>query len=214
MSIPKNKKLLLALIIPFFSISIQTPNLEMIWPIPREEILAEHVLDLDERLPDSETGNEVFKYNILLALKYIEGNTDLSDSFTTEVELQPGEVFAFQENLLPEFENKTVKTGWTKYIAQEGYKPLAGLYGNGVCHLASLINWVGSDAGLKVTAPANHNFWPVPGVPKEYGTSIRYLVDNGWKTKNQNLYLENTFDYSVKLVFEASDEEIDLRVVK
>jgi len=210
----KNKRLLLALLIPFFSFSIPKPDLSMVWPIPREEILAEHTLNLEERLPDSEFGNEVFKYNILLALKYIEGDPDLGEPFITEVELQPGEVFAFQENLLPEFENKTVKTGWTKYIAQEGYKPLSGLYGNGVCHLASLINWTASDAGLKVTALANHNFWPVPGVPKEYGTSIRYLADNGWKTKNQNLYLENPFDYSVKLIFEASDEEVDLRVVK
>jgi len=186
----------------------------MVWPIPREEILAEHTLNLEERLPDSEFGNEVFKYNILLALKYIEGDPDLGEPFIAEVELQPGEVFAFQENLLPEFENKNVKTGWTKYIAQEGYKPLSGLYGNGVCHLASLINWVAADAGLEVTALANHNFWPVPGVPKEYGTSIRYLADNSWKTKNQNLYLENTFDYSVKLIFEASDKEVYLRVVK
>lgn len=210
----KTKKLLLALTIPFLSFSIQTPNLEMVWPIPREEILAEHVLDLEERLPNSESGNEVFKYNILLALKYIEGNTNLDEPFVTEVELQPGEVFAFQENLLSEFENKTVKTGWSKYVAQEGYKPLAGLYGNGVCHLASLINWVASDAGLKVTAPANHNFWPVPGVPKEYGTSIRYLADGGWKTQNQNLYIENPFNHSVKFIFEASDEEVDLKVVK
>jgi len=205
---------LLALLIPFFSFSIPKPDLSMVWPIPREEILAEHTLNLEERLPDSEFGNEVFKYNILLALKYIEGDPDLGEPFIAEVELQPGEIFAFQENLLPEFENKTVKTGWTKYIAQEGYKPLSGLYGNGVCHLASLINWTASDAGLKVTALANHNFWPVPGVPKEYGTSIRYLADGGWKTKNQNLYLENPFDYSVKLIFKASDEEVDLKVVR
>jgi hypothetical protein len=210
----KTKKLLLALIIPFFSFSIPTPNLEMVWPIPREEVLAEHVLNLNERLPDSEFGNEVFKYNILLALKYIEADPDLPDSFTAEVELQPGEVFAFQENLLPEFEKKTVKTGWSKYVAQEGYKPLAGLYGNGVCHLASLINWVASDAGLKVTAPANHNFWPVPGVPKEYGTAIRYLADGGWKTENQNLYVENIFDYPIKLVFNCSSDKVELKIIK
>jgi hypothetical protein len=210
----KNKKLFLALIIPFFSFSIPTPDLTMIWPIPREEVLAEHVLDLNERLPDSEFGNEVFKYNILLALKYIEGNPDLDEPFITEVELKPGEVFAFQENLLPEFEDKTVKTGWTKYIAQEGYKSLAGLYGNGVCHLASLINWTATDAGLKVTALANHNFWPVPGVPKEYGTSIRYLAGGGWKTENQNLYIENSFDQPVKLVFNSSADEVELKVVR
>ncbi len=210
----KNKKLLLALLIPFFSFSIPTPDLSMVWPIPREEVLAEHVLDLNERLPDSEFGNEVFKFNILLALKYIEGNPDLNEPFITEVELQPGEVFAFQENLLPEFEDKTVKTGWTKYIAQEGYKPLAGLFGNGVCHLASLINWTATDAGLEVTALANHDFWPVPGVPKEYGTSIRYLEGGGWKTENQNLYIENSFDQPVKLVFNSTTDEVELKVVK
>jgi len=210
----KNKKLLLALLLPFFSFSIPTPDLSMVWPIPREEVLAEHVLDLNERLPNSEFGNEVFKYNILLALKYIEGNPELDEPFITEVELEPGEIFAFQENLLPEFEDKIVKTGWTKYIAQEGYKPLAGLYGNGVCHLASLINWTATDAGLEVTALANHDFWPVPGVPKEYGTSIRYLAGGGWKTENQNLYIENSFDQPVKLVFNSTADQVELKVVR
>lgn len=210
----KINKLWLVLLLPIFSFSIPTPDLKMIWPIPREEVLAEQVLDLNERLPDSPSGNEVFKYNILLALKYFEGDTGLAEPFTAEIELQPGEVFAFQENLLPEFEDKTVKTGWTKYIAQEGYQALAGLYGNGVCHLASLINWVASEAGLKVVAPANHNFWPVPGVPKEYGTSIRYLADGGWKTENQNLYLENTFDYPIKLVFNCSSDKVELKIIK
>lgn len=210
----KNKKLLLALIIPFFSFSIPTPDLSLVWPIPREEVLAEHVLDLNERLPDSPFGNEVFKYNILLNLKYIEGDLDLSEPFVAEIELEPGEVFAYHENLLPEFEDKPIKTSGTKFIAQEGYKPLAGLYGNGVCHLASFINWVAQDAGLKVTSLVNHNFWPVPGVPKEYGTSIRYLPDNSWKTRNQNLYIENSFDQPVRLVFNSTADEVELKVVR
>lgn len=211
----KKRKLFIAFFLPFFSFSIPKGLAEpLVWPIPREKVLAEHVLDLNERLPASPSGNEVFKYNILLNLKYLEGNLDLGDSFTTEVELQPGEVFAYQENLLPEFQDKSVKTGGTKFIAQEGYKALGGLYGNGVCHLASLINWTASDAGLKVTALANHNFWPIPGVPKEYGTSIRYLPDNGWKTKNQNLYIENPFDEPVKLVFHSFPEEVKLKVIR
>ncbi len=210
----KGKKFFLTLLLPFFSLPISKPDLAMIWPVPREQILAEHTLNLEERLPDSKTGNEVFKYNILLALKYFDGHLDLVDSFTTEIELQPGEVFAFHENLLPEFEDKIVKTGWSTYVSQEGYKSLWGLYGNGVCHLASLINWTASDAGLRVVALANHNFSPIPGVPKEYGTSIRYLPDNSWKTKNQNLYIENTLDSPVKFIFYSTLNEVKLKVVK
>lgn len=212
---PKTKKLFLAFFLPFYLFQIPKGLVEpLVWPIPREEVLAEHILDLNERLPNSEKGNEVFKYNILLNLKYLEGNLDLGNSFTTEIELQPGEVFAYQENLLPEFQDKSVKTSGTKFIAQEGYQAFAGLYGNGVCHLASLMNWTASEAGLKVTALANHNFWPIPGVPKEYGTSIRYLPDNGWKTKNQNLYIENPFEEPVKLVFYSSTDEVKLKVIR
>jgi hypothetical protein len=211
----KTKKLFLAFFLPFYLFQIPKGLTEpLVWPIPREKVLAEHVLDLNERLPDSEKGNEVFKYNILLNLKYLEGNLGLGDSFTTEVELQPEEVFAYHENLLPEFQGKQVKTSETRFIAQEGYQAFWGLYGNGVCHLASLMNWTASDAGLKVTALANHNFWPIPGVPKEFGTSIRYLPNDNWRTRNQNLYIENPFEEPVKLVFYSSPDEVKLKVIR
>lgn len=178
---------------------------KLLSPIPenREVILAEHHLDLRTRNKNPYT-NKVFADNILLALDFFP------DSFT----LAPGEVFAFHPNVLPEFANLPVKTGWTKYTAAEGYKTVGGLPGNGVCHLASLMNWVASEAGLEVIAKVNHNFFPVPGIPKEYGTSIRYMPNGRLNSQNQNLYIRNNFDFPVKFVFSADSKEVGLKIIK
>jgi len=96
----------------------------------------------------------------------------------------------------------------SKFYIEEGYKAIGGLGGNGVCHLASLINWVGSEAGLEVIALASHSFAPVLGVPKKYGTSIRS------QSKNQNLYIRNNFDYPVAFVFSTDDEEVSLKIAQ
>jgi len=157
--------------------------------------LAEHELDLTNRLPE-EYGNEVFAYNILLALEYLG-----ADNFV----LQPGEVFAFHSNSLPEFVPSVTMN--SRFFMEEGYKSLAGLGGNGVCHLASLLNWTASNAGLEVTALANHSFAPVPGVPKEFGTSIRS------QSKNQNLYIKNNLEAPVKFEFKVDGESVVLRIV-
>lgn len=173
-------------------------------PVPevREEILAEHFLDLNTRA-ESTAVNEIFKYNILLALEYY------NFSFT----LEPGEVFAFHENIAPEFADLPVKTGWTRYTTKEGYKTVLGLPGNGVCHLASLMNWTATDSGLEVVSRVNHNFAPIPEVPKEYGTSIKYLPQGG-NSQNQNLYIKNTLDFPVRFVFETDEGEVTLKILK
>jgi len=76
------------------------------------------------------------------------------EAFTSyEVVLKPGEVFAFHEDVLPQFNHKVIKTTHTHFNSQEGFKSDGYLIGDGVCHLASLINWAAKDAGLKVTAP-------------------------------------------------------------
>jgi hypothetical protein len=168
----------------------------------REEVLAEHFLDLNTR-SESETINEVFKFNVLHALAFF------GDSFV----LEPGEVFAFHDNVLPEFKDFPLKTGWTRYTAKEGYQTILGLPGNGVCHLASLMNWTASDAGLGVVAKVNHNFAPIPEMPKENGTSIKYLP-SGSNSQNQNLYIKNTFDFPVKFVFETSEDSVNLKILK
>lgn len=177
---------------------------EILSPLPavQEEILAEHDLNLETRAKGPYV-NEVFKFNILHAVKLFDY------SFT----LRSGEIFAFHENVLPEFADLSLKTGWTKYTAKEGYKTVLGLPGNGVCHLASLMNWVSSEAGLEVIARVNHNFAPVPEVPKEYGTSIRYMGDGSRNTKNQNLYIKNNFDFPVEFVFETDNRGVNLKIL-
>ncbi len=96
----------------------------------------------------------------------------------------------------------------SEFLTTEGYKSVWGLGGNGVCHLASLMNWVASEAGLTVIAPNGHNFAPIPGVPKKYGTSIRS------QSQNQNLYIINSYDYSVSFSFEISNQKVLLKILE
>ena len=195
-------------------------------PIPKiqEIALAEQSLDLTTREPNA-YANQVFANNILLALHYLKEDIDspkidwywVRKPFEVSFTLQPDEVFAFHANVLPEF-TEPVKTMNSRFFIEEGYKSVGGLGGNGVCHLASLINWVASEVrldspssvrrvGLEVTAPANHNFAPVPGVPEEYGTSIRS------QSKNQNLYIRNDSGSSVKFIFTIKGQMVNLRIV-
>lgn len=197
----------------------------LVSPVPKTQILAEHTLDLGTRNKNAFV-NEVFVDNILLALHYLKGDTNIlvysdgvnwekvGEPFEVSFTLEPGEVFAFHDSLLEEYRGLNVKTGKTKYTQAEGYKTVGGLSGNGVCHLASLINWTASNAGLEVTAKVNHNFLPVPGVPKEFGTSIRYSPNGGGNSQNQNLYLKNNFDFPVIFVFTASGREVNLKITK
>ena len=166
------------------------------------DLLAEKSLDLNTRARGEQV-NEVFSYNILLAV----------EKFDYGFTLEPGEVFAFHEQIRPEFKKEPLKTGFTGYEASEGYKTILGLPGNGVCHLASLMNWTASDAGLEILALVNHNFAPVPEVPAEYGTSIYYMPDGSRNSANQNLYIKNTFDYPVQFVFSTHDRELNLRII-
>lgn len=185
----------------------------------KTEILAEHELDLTNRLLASpqggpvEYGSQVFADNILLSLHYLKGDVEqpldwnkIREPFEVSFTLEPGEVFAFHSNSLPEFEPSVTMN--SRFFMEEGYKSLAGLGGNGVCHLASLLNWTASNAGLEVTALANHSFAPVPGVPKEFGTSIRS------QSPNQNLYIKNGFEVPVEFEFGADSQYVVLTIGK
>jgi hypothetical protein len=162
-----------------------------------EQVLAEHSLDLTTR-DKVEIVNEVFAFNILKALEFLG-----TDRFT----LEPGEIFAFHANVLPEFAQPKITMN-SQFYVEEGYRAIGGLGGNGVCHLATLMNWVATEAGLEVTALANHNFSPVLGVPREYGTSIRS------QSPTQNLYLKNGFDYPVTFVFKVDGEKVTLKITR
>jgi len=197
--------------------------------IVEKQVLASHDLDLTSRLPNS-FGSEVFADNILLAIHFLKGDvSDLKSKdkisgpedvdwdkarkpFEASFVLKPGEVFAYHKNVLPEFKDPVVTMN-SRFFVDEGYKSLSGLGGNGVCHLASLINWVATDAGLEVTAKVNHDFYPVPGVPGINGTAILYAENGGGNSQNQNLYIKNNLNYSVKFVFKEDSKKVNLSIV-
>jgi len=190
------------------------------------QVIAQKELNLKDRLPN-EFGASVFADNILLALHYLKGDVQelkidqnkplnptnmdwekIREPFQVSFTLEPGQVFAFHGNFLPEFEDKVTQTANSRFFIQEGYKSLAGLGGNGVCHLASLIDWTASEANLEVVAKVDHDFYPVPGVPREFGVSIQS------QDKSQNLYIENNLEESVVFEFIADSEKVNLLVKK
>ncbi|MFZ5366582.1 MAG: hypothetical protein ACOZBZ_04905 [Patescibacteria group bacterium] len=214
----------------------------LVSPVPEVQVLAEHTLDLGTRNKNPFV-NEVFADNILLALHYFKGDADgfkldpeksgpgninwekVREPFESVLVLQAGEIFAFHGFLLREYQGLNVKTGKTKYTHSEGYKTVGGLPGNGVCHLASLINWTASGAslaldgesrrtGLEVVSKVNHNFLPVPGVPREFGTSIRYSPNGARNSQNQNLYIRNNLGIPITFVFRANSSSVTLMIVQ
>lgn len=227
---------LLAVALP---VNIKTED-SFISPIPlaqlvskndqEEQILAEHFLDLTKRHKVNSV-NQIFCDNILLTLHYLEGDVDqfIKDSskklnqtnilweevrepFETSFTLYPDEVFAFHLNIFKDYEDDKIKIFNLQFFAQEGFKAAGGLYGNGVCHLASLMNWTASEAGLEVIGKVRHSFAPIEDVPKEYGTSIRYQKSGG-NSQNQNLYIKNTLDRPVIFRFIVDESKVNLRIV-
>jgi hypothetical protein len=155
--------------------------------------------------------------NILLTLHYLKGDVGrkvdwnrIREPFTAFFSLEPGQVFAFHQDVLPEFEGKVAKTTEATFHSDQGFKSDGYLFGDGVCHLASLINWVASRSGLKVVAAVNHNFRPIPGIPQEFGTAIYYLESSVSSNKLQNLYIENVLDFPVLFVFKIDQQQIKL----
>jgi len=191
--------------------------------LAEERVLAKKDMYLTDRLPN-EGGSQIFADNIVLSLHYLKGDVDslkttpaivnetsldwqkVRAPFEVSFKLDKGEVFAFHNQTLPEYEGKIKVSTNSKFYMQEGYKSLAGLGGNGVCHVASLINWVAKDAGLNVVAKVNHDFWPVPNIPREYGTSIFSTM------AEQNLYIENTKDNPVEFDFKIKSDRITLSI--
>jgi len=189
--------------------------------VEENKILAQESLDLTTRAPDPWV-SQVMADNILLTLHYLQNGDieekidweKLREPFLVSFTLKPGEVFAFHKDVLPEFEERVVKTTGATFHSSEGYKSDGLYFGDGVCHLASLMNWVASQAGLKVTAKTNHDFVPVPGVPREFGTAIYYLEGNTSTNQLQNLYLENPFDFPVEFVFLTDHQKVELIIGK
>jgi len=181
---------------------------------PEEKLLSTHTISLETRHP-APLANNVYKDNILLNLAYLDGrvksksdiNWDLlRRPYVFEYRLNPGETFSYHEVVLPEYNGLITKNTNSHFNGLEGFKSDGYLMGNGVCHLASLIHWSATDAGLLSVAPTNHNFANIPEIPREYGVSI---YSTGAK---QNLYITNNLDSQVIFRFQYIDSELTTSV--
>lgn len=183
-------------------------------------MLAKHTLNLNNRYAVSSV-NEVMRDNILLTLVYMKDGTLTSADaqklihtpFTMEVRLQRGEVFAFHDKVLPQYKTSVVATTHAHFDAREGFKSDGYLFGDGVCHLASLMNQAALEAGLIVHAPTSHDFAVIPDVPRAYGVSIFTSADYNVSAK-QNLYITNPFSEDIDMIVRVQNQEVTIEIKK
>ena len=186
----------------------------------REQVIASREISLETRYADPFV-NDVMKDNILLTLAYLNGDITpgtkidwdkLNQNSHYEFKLAPKETFTFQDDVLPEYEGKVKKTTNAHFNAQDGFKTDGYLYGDGVCHLASLMNWVAKDAKLDVKSPTAHNFADIPEVPEEYGTSIYYNPGAKGTNSAQNLYITNNQEKELALKFDYENGKLKFSI--
>lgn len=173
-------------------------------------LLSSKSISLENRQPDKWV-NDVFKDNILLAMSYLKGDIQNSKDidwdnvrkpFKYEMVLKSDEIFAFHDDLLPEYKGLVTKTTNSHFNYGDGYKSDGYLMGDGVCHLASIINWPAKEAGLDVLAPTYHDFARINEVPREFGVSIYSNPYTPGSNARQNLYIKNNFENDIIFVFE------------
>lgn len=165
----------------------------------------------------------VYKDNILLNLAYIEGTVKTKSDINWEglkkphsfnLSLEPNQVFAYHDLIDPAYLNQNIKSVHTNFGAGDGYKLEGGLYGMGVCHLASLMNKAALNAGLESIAPTNHDFYPIPEISKEYGVAIYNSPDAPAASEKQNLYIRNNTNSQVAFKFDFDGINLKISVVK
>lgn len=190
--------------------------------VPPEHLIAQKEMSLDNRYADSFV-NEVFKNNILLNLAYLDKKVssqkdinwdEVSKPFKYEFLLEPGKTFAYHEDVKDQYKDSLIKTTNAHFNSQEGFKTDGYLFGDGVCHLASLINWVAKEANLAVEAPTNHDFANIPDIPKEYGVSIYSTPGSKSSNALQNLYITNNKDKPIIFKFSYEDNKVKVAIVE
>jgi len=187
-------------------------------PVPKH-ILVSREISLQDRY-DNPVVNRVFKDNMLLTLEYLHGikHTSQPDWQTVEkpanyqLTLQPKETFAFHDALLPQYQGKVRKTTNAHFNGSEGFMSDGYLTGDGVCHLASFMDWVARNAGLVVNAPTNHDFHDIPEIPKQYGVAIFSSPTDNTASALQNLYITNNKEQPVTFAFDYNGTSLKLSV--
>lgn len=171
---------------------------------PDQVVLSSYDMSLANRQPVAYV-NDVFRFNILHTL-------DLMGTY--QFTLQPGQTFAFHEDVYDKYQGTLVQTTRAHFNYADGFKSDGYLVGDGVCHLASLMNMVAQKAGLLVEVPANHNFAEIPDIPREYGVSIYYYPGRPTANARQNLYITNNKNYPVQFKFAYINDKLKLRIVE
>lgn len=187
-----------------------------------EKILSQKQISLENRYSVPSV-NTVFKDNILLNLAYMQGTVKTPsdiDWFSLNkpnefgFTLEPGQTFAYHDTVLPELTGKIAKTTNAHFNAQDGFKTDGYLYGDGVCHLASLMYWAAKDAGLEAKSQVNHNFANIPEIPREYGVSIYYMPGDTATSSQQNLYITNNKNKPVTFAFAYDGKNLSVKVIE
>ncbi len=197
--------------------------LKNVEPLPQVQVVLGHkTMSLDKRYGNTFV-NSVFKDNILLTLAYLHGQVknqrDISWNKVREpndftVIIDPGKTFAYHDTVMPQYDGKIESTTHAHFNETEGFESDGYLMGDGVCHLASLINWAAQDAGLKVEAPVRHDFAVIPEVPAQYGVSIYDTPTDPVGSARQNLYITNTLSSPLGLRFTYDGVNLTVSVVK
>lgn len=189
---------------------------------PQKNVLTKRSISLENRQINKPL-NDIYKDNILLNMAYMRGlvstkaqiNWDeIRKPFVYDVNLKPGEVFAYHDSVLQEYDGKVVKNTNSHFSAAEGYISDGNLFGMGVCHSASLINWAAKDAGLNSVAPSNHDFAVIREVDKKYGVAIYSSPESHTSSARQNLYITNNFEQEVTLKFEYDGVSLGVSILK
>lgn len=192
-------------------------------PTRPEEVLSSRTLSLSNRHANSNI-NQIFKKNILLNLAYLEGSATKNSPINWQevvqpqsfrVSLNPGETFAYHDHVLDEYKSSLALTTNTHFNASDGYLNSGFLFGDGVCHLASILNWAAQDAGLDVEVTKAHSIAPIPDIPDKYGVSIYTIESDPNSGTKNNMYITN--NQAETVIFEFTYDEQDqvtVRVIK
>lgn len=208
--------------IPLFSHQIPSAPPQLPLAQKQPQILATHEFSMNDRYDNTYVAG-VFKDNILLNLAYMQGTVQaknqvnwpsLEQPFEYRFRLNPGQTFAFHDQVLPKYAGRVQKTTNAHFNWQEGFKSDGYLTGDGVCHLASLMYWTAKDAGLEAEAPTNHDFMKIPQVPKEDGVSIYSVPGNYNTSANQNLYITNNQNGTTEFKFVYDGNNLKVSVLK
>ena len=199
---------LLGTIMAFLMLTTSKPQIAISTP-SAPHILAEKEYSLTDRY-SNQFVNDVFADNILLTLSYMNGQTKQGEKVDWnkihqpneyEFLLQPGKTFAFHDQVEDQYKGALALTTNAHFNSTEGFKSDGWLVGDGVCHLASFMNVVAQQAGLRVDAPTRHDFAKIPDVSREFGTAIYYMPGEKGVSSRQNLYVTNTTSKTIAFVF-------------